>query len=476
MHEDGTIYINGAGGVLNRLIPDGQGGYDHCYAIIDGESSRPVFIQNAHQATLLAVGDKPVAKPLIKRTIKGVEIDRPFFQSYEEQSPDFNMLLEQDLVTKAKHKELWSKEKRALNGAEVTPDNPACSVRRALDNIRNGIEVEKHTNGLCRKDGPFKDEIIRVWERNNEQFPNKAKASEPDKRQANEQPVYAAADRLMPNLSTEWQGRLYTQEDKWKVYDERLPVYRGCISEIPGDSNQLVVAVAGKLYRMNHKTGEMSRVLIDGGRLVDTRGLIALDDKTFIMGDMGLDLDLELKKGEKLHQSLKVVVDRGDGTAVVSEKLTRSLLNGMKGVWNCGEKDGQVIAPRVKALVAGRKRSVAAINDPVTLCIRTKRAGNDMVAVDVQLQDGRLKVSNSRTLKLSDTLNSEFFSVVGDTLISGRETEDYTRTGYLPSVRHHLGAFRTESTVDIQQPVDVLPELPQWVFYSGYGYDGLYVG
>ena len=70
-------------------------------------------------------------------------------------------------------------------------------------------------------------------------------------------------------------------------------------------------------------------------------------------------------------------------------------------------------------------------------------------------------------LQLADSWNSEF-SPVGNTLITSRETEDLVRTCYLPPVRQHLTAFDGDTTA-AQQPNNVLPELPRWLCFTGYG-------
>ena len=59
---------------------------------------------------------------------------------------------------------------------------------------------------------------------------------------------------------------------------------------------------------------------------------------------------------------------------------------------------------------------------------------------------------------------------MGNTLITSRETEDLVRTCYLP----YLTAFDGDNTA-AQQPSNVLPELPRWLCFTGYGYDGIAV-
>ena len=462
LHSDGTIYITGAGGVVNRLTPNTKNGYDHSYALLTNDDVTPQFITNNQQAELIAVGDNPVTQPLIKRTINGVEVEQPFFQRYQQQlaSPDmsgFDMLVEQGLISDATRKALWEKEKRALNGRTVSATNPACSVNTALKNIHAGTEVERYSQGLMRKDGPLKDEVIQIWERNNLHYPNKEKS--PD----NERPVFQAAERLMPGLSKQWQGRLYTREGKWKIYDERLPIYRGAITSIADDPNQVVVALPDQLYRIDHRTGTISSAKLAGtSAKVDIRGIVALDDRTFVVGNMGNDTD------PVVANTLQVIVDNGDGTLSVDQRLTAQLHSGLQGFWS--EKGESMVSPRIKSL-AGHRNG----NGSTTLYIRSKHSGAEQMVADLhRSSDGGLDVRNPHALQLADSVNSEFFAPVGDTLITSRETEDLIRTCYLPSVRQHLTAFDRDDTA-AQQPTNILPELPRWLCFTGYGYDGIAV-
>ena len=85
--------------------------------------------------------------------------------------------------------------------------------------------------------------------------------------------------------------------------------------------------------------------------------------------------------------------------------------------------------------------------------------------------DGGLDVCNPYALEPADSVNSEFFAPVGNTLITSRETEDLVRTCYLPSVRQHLTAFDADNTA-AQQPTNVLPELPCRLCFTDHGYYG----
>ena len=97
------------------------------------------------------------------------------------------------------------------------------------------------------------------------------------------------------------------------------------------------------------------------------------------------------------------------------------------------------------------------------------------MVVDIhQRGDGGLDVRNPHPLQLADSVNSEFFAPMGNTLITSRGTEDLVRTCHLPSVHQHLTAFDGDNAA-AQQPTNVLPELPRWLCFTGYGYDGITV-
>ena len=88
--------------------------------------------------------------------------------------------------------------------------------------------------------------------------------------------------------------------------------------------------------------------------------------------------------------------------------------------------------------------------------------------------DGGLDVRNPHVLKLADSVNSEFFALVDNTLITSRETEDLVSTCCLPSVRQQLTTFDGYNAA-AQQPTNVLPGLPHWLSFTGYGYEEITV-
>ena len=97
------------------------------------------------------------------------------------------------------------------------------------------------------------------------------------------------------------------------------------------------------------------------------------------------------------------------------------------------------------------------------------------MVVDIhRSSDGGPDVRNPHALQLADNVSSEFFALMGNTLITSRETEVLVRTCHLPSVRQHLAAFDGDNTA-ARQPTNVLPELPCWLCFTGYGYDGITV-
>ena len=98
------------------------------------------------------------------------------------------------------------------------------------------------------------------------------------------------------------------------------------------------------------------------------------------------------------------------------------------------------------------------------------------MVVDIhRSSNGGPDVRNPHALQLADSVNSALFAPVGNTLITSRETEDLVRTCYLPSsVRQHLTAFDGYNAA-AQQPTNVLPELPHWLSFTGYGYEEITV-
>ena len=82
------------------------------------------------------------------------------------------------------------------------------------------------------------------------------------------------------------------------------------------------------------------------------------------------------------------------------------------------------VSPRIKSL-AGHRHS----NGSITLCICRKHSGAEQMVVDIhRSSDGGLDVRNPHALELADSVSSEFFASVGNTLITSREAEGLVRT------------------------------------------------
>ena len=74
------------------------------------------------------------------------------------------------------------------------------------------------------------------------------------------------------------------------------------------------------------------------------------------------------------------------------------------------------MSPRIKSLVGHRNS-----NDSTTLYIRSKLSGAKQMVVDIHRSSGRgLDVRNPHALELADSVNSELFAPVGNTLITSR--------------------------------------------------------
>ena len=122
------------------------------------------------------------------------------------------------------------------------------------------------------------------------------------------------------------------------------------------------------------------------------------------------------------------------------------------------------VSPRIK-LLAGHSNS----NDSTTPYIRSKHSGAELIVVDIHRSNDRgLDVHNPHVLELADSASSKFFAPVGSTLITTRETEELVRNCYLPSVCQHLTTFDGDNTA-AQQLTNLLPELPRWLCFTGYG-------
>ena len=86
------------------------------------------------------------------------------------------------------------------------------------------------------------------------------------------------------------------------------------------------------------------------------------------------------------------------------------------------------VSPRIKSL-AGHRNG----NGSTTLNIRSKHSEAEQMVVDIhRSSDEGLDVRNPHALELADSVDSEFFALVGSTVITSRETEDQV---------HHTSLF-----------------------------------
>ena len=91
--------------------------------------------------------------------------------------------------------------------------------------------------------------------------------------------------------------------------------------------------------------------------------------------------------------------------------------------------------------------------------MRSKHSVTEQMMADLhRSSDGGLEVRNPHALQLADSVNSEFFAPVCNTLITSRETEHLVRTCYLPSVRQNLTAFDWDNIGGGTAATNVLPE------------------
>ncbi len=480
LNPDGTIYIGGAGGVLNRLKPDGQGGYQHSYVILsDGAPSHDlVFEDNLSPVILLAEGDEPVVgseeEPVSLRIIDGREVDVKYFATYRGSKlpgydkASFNMLVEQGLVTSAEHEKIWGKTKRKVLGRPT-------SLKDGMEELKSQMvdELKEHREevleselmkDMLAKDGPSKEESIVIWER--------------VKRKLTERQLISAANQLKWGLGKEFKGHLHV-DGKYKPKMESLPLYKVQVTRIPGDNSQMIAGVMGNLYRINHETGQLTyigKVKPEGERHVDNTALIALNSNTFVVGDMGVQ---ETSNGPR---TLKIVVDKYNGQVETDESKTLPLLISLSKAWAAGGTPNTT--PRIKSAYASQTNCQSHFEMCATLFVRTKHAGNDVVQVTLLLDNGQYMVSETQPLQLTDTYNNEYMAALGDSLLVGRETEDYSRTlnvylrGNVDEYKDaHIVAYKTglaaKKVKGVQQPEKVLPPLPAFIPFTGYGLDGI---
>ncbi len=498
MHKDGTIYIGGAGGVLSRLTPNYDtkgrvGSYSHSYALFDktlmDSGTPPNFVDNTKNAELMAI-DNDLVEGIdinILRQVDGQLESRPLFHAYSNKLDDFHMLEEQGLLTKDEKNKLWTKEKYTIDGKRYSigqATKELATLAKELATLANKDRSQpsdsdgdleerfnKYVNGFRYKDGPAKVESIKIWERNNQHYKN------------NDYGALDAANDLMSDLSEEWENKLYIykeEKQKWKmkIYDERLPVYRVNISEIPGNKEQLIVSVMGHIFRLNHKSQSLSFIgsTPQGcSRRVDNRGLIAFDENTFLVGDMGTG------DSSRCTESLRFVVDKKNDAIENSDELTGPLLEELSKEW------GGNTSPRVKSMTAGYYNCPPAEGDVcATVSLRTKHAGNDIVQADIRIKDGVLTVNNKKTYT-AEYNNREYMSAVGKTLMFSLETEDFARIVHGLSPIKDRPEYRSYLSVETLTPTSTkdqgkgesvekneIPPLPEWVPYTGWGYDGIF--
>ena len=78
------------------------------------------------------------------------------------------------------------------------------------------------------------------------------------------------------------------------------------------------------------------------------------------------------------------------------------------------------MSPHIKLLADHRNN-----NGSNMLYIRNKHSGAEWMVADIhRSSDGGLDVRNPHVLELDDSVNSEFFAPVGNTLITSRERRD----------------------------------------------------
>lgn len=468
----------------------------------------------------LAKGDQILHNPVMKQTIDGKEQEVQLFQDYlmskSELNPGFHLIEKQGLVTEAtfaaaadKKERMGFKNSQAMKRLHeiasrldeiAGTDSTASQSLPAIEAEKQALVQERAEimGKLQKKDGPMKDQVVQIWEadgfmgRAGEQAAQKlaqSKVGEAEKSltqdeltdikyQAGKAKALDVAETLKPGLSEEWQTSLQKGKKGFDFSAETMPLHRTAVSTIPGKPGHLAVAVMGDIYELNEASGQfkhLGQVPKAGDRQVDCRGLIALDEKTFLMGDMG-------HTKEPKVDTLRVVKLRDDNTLEVDKVLTDQINSAHKDFRNPGVEDGKEKRPRIKCIFASRSCE-AVPGENMTFYMRTKHAGPDLVKFDLRYKDGVMTIGKASELSLSDTYNTEHFAVVGDTLISSYESEDAIRlfqsslNGRCPQVvKPALGGFlvRPEDTgAKKDQAPKVAAELPGFIPYMGFCLDGV---
>ena len=99
------------------------------------------------------------------------------------------------------------------------------------------------------------------------------------------------------------------------------------------------------------------------------------------------------------------------------------------------------------------------------------------------MENGKVTASDAVPVNLPDVTNNEFFTVVGNTLLTSAETEDYARRfhiGLHAGIKNlqtmYFSGYRADGNGGSKEKPheDILPALPAWVPYTGWGFDGIH--
>ena len=484
---DGTIYVGGAGGVLNRLTPDGDDGYTHSFAILTSDKNlgdQLSFQNNPAQVTLLAVGDKVINSPEIMRVDNGVEVAKHFFDSYQERQADFDVLIEQGMINKEEKTALWAQKKQAYNGSpftvrseEITLKDKKISLTEGYKYLTDMTDEERESSPLKTwmesKNGPTKRICIKIWDRNTNYFSEEKECvvngSSQMMKVANEVLLKPAVEKLTPDLWSDWQDNLVAPESgKLKIYDERLLIHRVNLTSVPGDENQILVSEKDKLYRLDHSKGTMTfsgTVERAATRDIDHRALIPLNERTFIIGDMGT---VPEANGAA---TFRVVVDDGAGNIQTSAGMTKALQDGYKPFWRePTDSQQQNGTPRVENLMSERLPDNQEGRSQLRLTARTKHVGTDLVTGTVAFNGQDIKVSDVHKTEMTDKTNNEYMMFVGGQPIGARQLECIVREDQ----SHVKGGVKSAKMTDMCEHFQGVSAVrPAWNYWTATGYSAV---
>ncbi|MRI33491.1 hypothetical protein EOPP23_10890 [Endozoicomonas sp. OPT23] len=483
---DGTLYIGGAGGVLNRMTPNGAGGYSHSFAILSKPANHGTqlrFQENPVEVKLLAVGDQIKHNPEVTRVVGGQKAKVGFFDAYEKRSsnPDYDVLVEKGILDNKGKDALWKLEKQKYNKDSFTVQGevqqlkkPEVSLDSGYQHLRSMTDDERESSPMRAfmesKGGPTKRICLKIWERNTDYFSKEGTiiqgGIEKTGKVVNADLLKPATEKLVPGLWSDWENNLIDPiAEKLKIFDERLLIHRVNVSGDVEDENQVLVCVKDQLYRLDNTTGVMTcagKIQHEADRDIDIRALVPLNHNTFILGDMGT---VQAANGPA---TFRVVVDNGQGAIKTDQAMTKTLQDSFKANWReptaPAEPNG---TPRVENLMYERLPKDADGSPQTKLLVRTKHVGADLVEGKVTFGGRSIQVSDVKKVDFPDKTNNEYMALYNGKPIPARQLECVMRASQM-SVK---GYVKSAEDINLCEYLGdgSHASLPKWNYFTATG-------